>query len=80
MVKVNNIYPSFKDDLKCLKGLGNFKQGNKYLIDGFGVGKDNKKTKFDVWYIRSVKDKLNFVVKKETLIMMVDNKMIEIIY
>ena len=71
------VYPSFQDELKCLIGLVNFKKGEYYKIDGFGTSKGKDESKFNVWYIIDLSNpRIQFVVKKETMEMMIDKNMI----
>ena len=73
----NGVYPCFESELKCLVGLVNFKKGEFYQIEGFGTSKGKDENKFNVWYIKDMSNpQIKFVVKKETMEMMIDENMI----
>lgn len=70
------IYPCFESELKCIQTLVNFKKGEFYKIEGFG-----KIQNIDVWYIQDMSNPaIKFPVKKTTMEVMVDSKMIEHFY
>jgi len=71
------VYPCFESELKCLKGLVNFKKGEYYKIEGFGNSKGADEVKLPVWFIQDMSNPhIKFPVKKETIKMMIDKKMI----
>lgn len=72
------IYPCFESELKCLETLVNFKKGEFYKIVSFGIGRDKEKKPFQVWYMQDLSNpNIKFPVKKETMDMMINKKMIK---
>ena len=68
------IYPCFKSELKCLKDLVNFKKGEFYVIDGFGIKRDKNGQPFQVWYMQDLSNpQIKFPVRKTTMETMIDN-------